>query len=198
MLRYVDDFIQRPRQNEWVLEGAGVPGTSAHSWDNTTYFSANTPSGGSRALIPGTPEHKAQRWVEYQANPDNANWSYQRWESNYEYNMRRAQIAQARVESYATTLDWGSTIQHNITLSDGSIRCLDITDFNTRQGVEFKSGRYFYRDSDILEEIRKDAILVQDGWDIEWVFEVSESVSQPLLDDLAEAGISVRIIDLTE
>ncbi len=147
-------------------------------------------------LIPGTPEHKAIRWSQYQTNPDNAGWSYERWSSNYD--MQRARIAQERVEQYARTLDWGTTVQSNISAGD-FIRRLDIVDTDLQRGIEFKSGRYFYRDRTIVEQIRKDAFLVaNENWTIEWVFEVSEGISTPLLEQLIDAGISVKIVTFVE
>ena len=36
-------------------------------------------------LIPGTPEHKTQRWKDYEANKgDNSNWTYDRWSKQYD------------------------------------------------------------------------------------------------------------------
>lgn len=81
---------------------------------------------------------------------------------------------------------------------DHSVRRIDIVDFDLTQSVKFNTSRYLYRDAQILEELRKDALLIQAGWEIEWVFEVSQGVSQPLLNDLAEAGIAVKIIEFTE
>lgn len=72
-------------------------------------------------------------------------------------------------------------------------RRLDIIDIDLRQGIEYKSGNYFYRDPDIMAELAKDKALVDSGWTIEWVFQVSDSVCQPLIDELIDAGITVRV-----
>jgi hypothetical protein len=51
MLRNVEDFIQRPRQSDWVLEGAGGHGNITRRADDLNspwilQFSSNTPFGG--------------------------------------------------------------------------------------------------------------------------------------------------------
>jgi hypothetical protein len=144
-------------------------------------------------LIPGSPEHMAQRWREYQSNPDNAGWTYERWRRNYELNQTRALDAQREVEAYAESLGWGSTSQISLNLPELGGRRLDIIDRESRRGIEYKGGNYFYRDPDIMLELAKDKALVVRGWTIEWVFQVSDGVSQPLIDDLIDAGITVRI-----
>jgi hypothetical protein len=159
------------------------------------------PSGGSADnLIPGSDAHRDQRWLDYQTNPDNAGWSYDRWRRNYELNQTRARDAQVMVEKYAMDLGWGTTQQRAIPVGDLETRRLDILDPGdpangiAPRGIEYKGGGYFYRDPDILLELKKDAYLVRvEGYDIEWVFEVTEGVSQPLIDDLIDAGIRVRI-----
>jgi hypothetical protein len=121
-------------------------------------------------LIPGSPEHMAQRWREYQSNPDNAGWTYERWRRNYELNQTRALDAQREVEAYAESLGWGSTSQISLNLPELGGRRLDIIDRESRRGIEYKGGNYFYRDPDIMLELAKDKALVVRGWTIEWVF----------------------------
>lgn len=55
--------------------------------------------------------------------------------------------------------------------------------------MEVKSGNYFSRTEDIMYEIERDKQLVKDGWDIEW--KIDGGASQPLLDELKAAGITV-------
>lgn len=69
-------------------------------------------------------------------------------------------------------------------------RRLDIADPKTQRGVEVKSGDYFSRTEDIMYEIERDKQLVLDGWDIEW--KINGNASQPLLDELKDAGIKVN------
>jgi hypothetical protein len=71
---------------------------------------------------------------------------------------------------------------------------LVIIDVVEQRGVEYKSGQYFYRDPDIMQELAKDRYLVQNsGWEITWVFEVEEGVSEPLVQELRSSGITVIV-----
>lgn len=60
------------------------------------------------------------------------------------------------------------------------------------RGVEVKSGDYFSRTEEIRSEIARDKQLVEQGWEIEW--RIEGGASQPLLDELKEAGIKVTHI----
>ena len=57
-----------------------------------------------------------------------------------------------------------------------------------RRGVEHKTGGQ-YRSPENLSEIERDKWLVEDGWNIVWVFENSKP-SKPLLEELRKTGIT--------
>jgi hypothetical protein len=134
----------------------------------------------------GTPEHKAQRWKEYQER--GGEWDYERWSKTYENNMERARKAQQAEEAYRQRLGWG---EPQVTVEvEGVPRRLDIADSATQRGVEVKTGAQ-YATQENLWEIARDEILREQGWDIRWHFE--GHVSQPLKDALDKAGIPYDI-----
>ncbi len=135
---------------------------------------------------PGSPDHKAARWDEYQARtPPEKRWSYERWSNVYEANMDRATQAHAAVNAYHAEIGWG---QREVTVDvEGEARRLDIADPGTSFGIEHKTGTQYATQSN-LWEIARDEILVREmDWNITWVFE--GAASQPLLDALTRAGI---------
>jgi hypothetical protein len=143
----------------------------------------------SQELTPGSELHKETRWQEYQDN--GGTWNYDRWSNVYDANGNRASLANEAVDAYQATLGWG---QREVTLNatvDGVdyARRLDIADVATQRGIEYKTG-YQYASQDNLWEVARDQALVQNGWDIEWVFR--DAVSRPLLDALEKAGIRYR------
>lgn len=137
-------------------------------------------------LVPGTPAHKQQRWEEYQAR--GGTWSYDRWSKTYEVNLQQARQAHQAAEAYRRQIGWGQS-EVTVRVDDqGTTRRLDIGDPDALRGIEYKTG-YITYDEAIRSEVARDAALVQQGWDIQWVFE--GRASQPLLDALREAGIPV-------
>lgn len=137
----------------------------------------------------GTPEHKASAWEEYQAR--GGEWDYNRWSKTYEANMQNANRGNAAADNYHSELGWGAreqTVKVNINGQTVNRR-LDIADVDAKMGVEVKSGNYFSRTQEIMSEIERDKELVRQGWDIEW--RIEGDASQPLLDELRNAGINV-------
>ena len=136
-------------------------------------------------FAPGSPAHKSKRWEEYQER--GGEWSYERWSKTYDNNMHRARVANQAVDDYHETLGWG---KREVTVDvEGQARRLDIADVDAMKGVEMKSGNYFSRTEDIRSEIARDRKLVEQGWEIDWVIE--GRASQPLIDELKDAGINV-------
>jgi hypothetical protein len=136
-------------------------------------------------LIPGTPEHKSDRWRRYQER--NGPWSYEHWSNVYNSNMPKASKANAAVDVYQETIGWG---KREVTVdAGGASRRLDIADERTRRGIEYKTG-YQIATPEILSEVERDAYLVESGWDIEWVFE--GRASEPLLEALQKANIKYK------
>jgi hypothetical protein len=138
-------------------------------------------------LKPGTPEHKAARWAEYQAR--GGQWSRERWGKVYDRNMVRAKIATAAEKAYQEKLGWGELSGNKPGVPvEGVERRFDIVDLPNRRGVEVKTGD-IYLTQEIAWEILRDKILVDKGWKIEWHFEGTGS--KPLLKALADAHITV-------
>jgi hypothetical protein len=139
---------------------------------------------------PGSPEHKAARWAEYQARP-NAGWSYERWSKVYDLNMKRAMKASAAEKAFHEMLGgWGKP---QVTVDvEGVPRRLDLEGPDLfagpgiRHGVEYKTG-YITLSQDIKWEVLRDSLLVQQGRRITWIFE--GTASKPLLQALDDAGI---------
>ncbi|UFH31460.1 DUF4280 domain-containing protein [Chryseobacterium sp. C-71] len=140
----------------------------------------------------GSPEHKAQAWDDYQAR--GGEWDYNRWSNTYEANMQNANRGNAAADNYHNELGWGAREQTvKVEINGQTVnRRLDIADVDAKMGVEVKSGNYFSRTEDIMSEIERDRELVRQGWDIEW--KIEGGASQPLLDELRDAGINVTHI----
>lgn len=140
-------------------------------------------------LEAGTPEHKAQRWEDYQAR--GGELDYDDWSKRYDVAVQNANKGNAAADAYHNEIGWGKrevTVKLDI---DGQTvnRRLDIADVENKMGVEVKSGNYFSRTEEIMYEIQRDKELVRKGWDIEW--RIEGGASQPLLDELKAAGITV-------
>ena len=134
--------------------------------------------------------HKATRWQEYQDN--GGSWDYERWSNVYEANMTRASAANEAVDAYHQTLGWGTrevTVDANIDGVDYARR-LDIADEAAQRGIEYKTG-YQTATQDNLWELARDQALVQNGWDIKWIFR--DTASQPLQDALTNANIKFKV-----
>lgn len=138
----------------------------------------------------GSDTHKAARWQEYQDR--GGEWDYDRWSKVYEANMTRATEANKAVDAYHETLGWGEREVTVPTEVDGVEypRRLDIADTTLQKGIEYKTGEQ-YATEDNLWEVARDKSLVEDGWDIQWVFR--DTASQPLKDALDNAGIQYTI-----
>jgi hypothetical protein len=143
----------------------------------------------SRGFEPGTAEHKAATWDQYEAR--GGDWSYERWSSVYDANQTRAAQANAAVDEYHRSLAWGArevTIDQITVDGEQTSRRLDIADTFSQKGLEYKTG-YQTATVDNMWELQRDAQLVRLGWDIEWVFR--DRASAPLLEALRNAGIRV-------
>ncbi|WP_294304165.1 polymorphic toxin-type HINT domain-containing protein [uncultured Chryseobacterium sp.] len=137
----------------------------------------------------GTPEHKAQRWEDYQARGGELN--YDDWSKRYDVAIQNANKGNAAADAYHESVGWGKReVTVEVELDGATVnRRLDIADVKKQKGIEVKSGNYFSRTEEIMYEIKRDEQLVKDGWKIEW--RIEGNASQPLLDELKAAGISV-------
>lgn len=148
----------------------------------------------SRKYEPGTPEHKQARWKEYQENPNNSKWDYERWSKVYDANITKAKHANHRRDAYHKEIGWGETEQTVQVRVNGTVytRRHDIADIQKQKAIEHKTG-YQSLNRDVSWELDRDKQLVKDGWKIEWVFD--GTASKPLVNALKEAGISVKFIN---
>jgi filamentous hemagglutinin len=102
--------------------------------------------------------------------------------------MTKATKAHEAAEAYRQQIGWG---EPEVTINvDGATRRLDIADIVGERAIEYKTG-YISKTQEILWEVERDKKLVQQGWNIEWVFEGTPS--QPLLQELRDAGIKYKI-----
>ncbi len=149
-------------------------------------------SGGKKAkskakiLCPGSDEHKAQRWEDYEGD-----WDYERWENVYDANMGKASKSHEAVKAYRDEIGWGET-EVTVNVKKGVKRRLDIADEDSKKAIEHKTGYTCLSDA-IQSELDRDAQLVEQGWDITWHFE--GTASGPLQDALAEAEIEITFKD---
>ena len=102
--------------------------------------------------------------------------------------MTRPTVANQPVIDYHGQLGWG---KRQVTVkTDLGPRKLDIADVTNSRGVEVKSG-YIRMSPEISSEIERDALLIKQGWDIEYHFAPGSRASQGLLDAAKKAGIRV-------
>lgn len=137
---------------------------------------------------PWTPEHKAQRWKNYEegcANGQNACLDFESWSNGYDGKIDLVTNANKAVDDYFNSLGWNcpaSTCRERTlsTTIDGQTlnRRLDIYDEVNLRGKEFKeySSGKVYRSEDIRSEVARDKQLLEDGQllEMEWVFKGCE------------------------
>ncbi|WP_276682436.1 hypothetical protein [Thalassolituus oleivorans] len=142
----------------------------------------------------GSPEHRAQRWEEYQER--GGKWNKDRWDKQYDINMQQANKANKAVDSYAAkhnlTEETGWKKETTITdTTSGTSRRLDIANSKTNEAIEHKTGKQ-YLSKDILSEAERDAKIMENtDWEIRWHFD--DYASKPLLSKLDELGIQYTI-----
>ena len=139
---------------------------------------------------PGTDAHKKIRREMYELI--GGTLEYPAWESIYNSNVQRARKANAIVAAEQQRLGWGKTEQ-TVSTGRGEVRRLDIADIGRRRGIEVKAyeSGTIYASEDILDEVRRDAKLVRQGWSIKWVL-IDTEPSGPLLQALGDARILVE------
>ena len=143
----------------------GAAETAAHGISPAGVASTIGPKSTGR-LQAGSPEHKAQRWAEYEAR--NGELTYEQWNRVYEWNMTRATKANAVVDAYHQRLGWG---RREVTIDvEGVPRRLDIADAAARRAREVKGG-YQSLKPETQWEILRDQILREKGWDVRWHFD---------------------------
>ena len=141
-----------------------------------------------RELIPGTPEHKAQRWKDYQAR-DNASWSYERWSKQYDINMRNASYGLSRERKYREVFGGESRVLK----TDFTLRQIDIA--NGTSLKQLKIGKVSLTKQAKID-IQKDDWLMDEGYDVEYILE--KGASKPFLNALDENNIPYTIGSLLD
>ena len=150
----------------------------------TTSIESVTP----KELIPGTPEHKAQRWKEYQAR-DNAGWSYERWSKQYDINMENASYGLSRERKYREVFGGESRVLK----TDFTLRQIDIADGTSLK--QLKTGKVSLTKQAKID-IQKDAWLIDEGYHVEYILE--KGASKPFLNALDENNIPYTIGSLLD
>lgn len=144
---------------------------------------------GEPKLIANTPEHKAARWAEYQAtnavNPKM--WSEERWNKQYDTNMRNSSYGLSREREYATEMGAISkTLKTPLTY-----RQIDMYVADERHCGQLKTGKMNLTKQAKLKDIPKDAELVKAGFSVEYILE--KGASKSFLTALDEAGATYKI-----
>jgi hypothetical protein len=128
-------------------------------------------------LVSNTPDHKAERWLEYQSR--GGKLRYESWSRIYQQNMERARRSHRLVEAHIAQLGWGKSQVVRTPFGDsGPRRILDIAEeaplidpLTGRRvlirAVEHKEG-YITMSDAIRAEIRADKQLARDGAQISW------------------------------
>ncbi len=182
--QWLREQLNKMLEGKHHFEKSGASGTAANQIKNTRVQEVASPKDLPSSLKPGSAEHKAQRWKEYQERTGGKGWKYEHWSKNYDQNMQRAKNSHTAVDSYHKQLGWG---KREVTLEvDGEVRRLDIADVTTQRGIEHKTG-YQAATAENLSEIARDKKLADQGWDITWVIE--GKASKPLLEALKNAEI---------
>lgn len=135
-------------------------------------------------LKAGTPQHKAQRWKDYQAK--NGKWSYERWSKQYDTNMKNNSHGLGMEKAYRDKLGGVSkTLKTKHTN-----RQIDIYKPKEKYLGQLKTGKqYLTKQAKI--DIKKDAWLVKEGNQVEYILE--KGGSKPLLESLKKNRIDYHI-----
>jgi RHS repeat-associated protein len=139
-------------------------------------------------LKAGSEEHRTARWAEYQAR--GGKWSQERWNTQYEANMSNPRVGLDREALYREALGG----ENKIVQTPYGQRQIDVMLARDRHMVQVKSGPESLtttgRSANTLA-IQKDAWLVKQGYEVEWVLE--KGGSKPLLKALEDAGIRYHV-----
>jgi hypothetical protein len=157
---------------------------------------SQTPAPGPKPVAPpatkpgaaGSPEHKAQRWTDYQARmKDNPKaWSKERWEKQYDTNMKNNKFGLSREADYRAQLGGVSSTQK----TPFTNRQIDIYQPDQDYMGQLKTGKVSLT-KQAIEDIKKDAHFVKDGINVEYILE--KGASKPFLKALDDAGIKYTI-----
>lgn len=150
---------------------------------------AQAGSTGKRKLVAGSDEHKAQRWLDFQArNAAKAEpWTYERWEKQYHTNMRNTSVGLAREAEYRQALNAESkTIKTPLTQ-----RQIDMYIGDELYCGQLKTGKMGLTKQARTEDLPKDGELIKAGYQVEYILE--KGGSKPFLTALDRIGASYKI-----
>ncbi|WP_252513667.1 hemagglutinin repeat-containing protein [Xanthomonas arboricola] len=153
-------------------------------------------SADAKARFPGSAEHKAQRWEDYQArnSGNDKSWDYERWSKQYDVNMQNSSGPLTREAEYRAAIGG----ENRVIQTPYGPRQIDAFVDDSKLLVQVKTGpeslttinsKLGARSNEMA--IKKDAYLVQNGYQVEWILEAG--ASKPLLNALENAGIKYRI-----
>jgi hypothetical protein len=139
-------------------------------------------------LKPNTPEHKAQRWKDYenrmQDNPKK--YSYERWSKQYDTNMKNAKFGLSQEQVYRNKFGGKSeTLKTKFTN-----RQIDISKTDELYAGQLKTGKVSLTKQAKIDII-KDEWLVKQGYNVEYILE--KGASKNFIDALNNAGINHKI-----
>ncbi len=165
--------------------GGGRPQPATASQEVAPAASAQAPAARKPGkLVAGTPEHKAQRWKDYKRA--GGPWSYERWSKQYDTNMRNVTHGLSREGAYRQRMGGVSeTIKTPYTN-----RQIDISIRDKGYLGQLKTGKVSLTEQAKID-IRKDADLVKQGYEVEYILE--KGASKPFLKALDDAGIGYKI-----
>jgi hypothetical protein len=143
-----------------------------------------------RPLEPGTKAHKDIRRKMYKLA--GGDLPPETWNKVYDANVERANKANEAVAAEQQRLGLGKTEQ-TVKVGKGETRRLDIASIKSKKGIEVKEYETgtIYRTEDIESEVRRDAQLVKQGWDIKWIL-IDTEPSEPLRKLLLDSGIRIE------
>ncbi|OXA82335.1 hypothetical protein B0A58_00220 [Flavobacterium branchiophilum NBRC 15030 = ATCC 35035] len=139
-------------------------------------------------LKPNTPEHKAQRWKDYENRmKDNPKkYSYERWSKQYDTNMKNAKFGLSQEQAYRNKFGGKSeTLKTKFTN-----RQIDISKTDELYAGQLKTGKVSLTKQAKIDII-KDEWLVKQGYNVEYILE--KGASKNFIDALNNAGINHKI-----
>ena len=182
------DALQTGQVPPSVAEGAGFTRIFVASRDGTLDG------------VRGNPDnpHRVESWQQYLDSGRTRGYAH--WARGHDVNQTQATRAAKAVAAYHQTLGWGRT-EVTVHVEINGIqyaRRLDIADNDPTvlKGIEVKIGypTLTTGEKGHAWEVARDKALVENGWDIQWVFrDLTKRPSQNLLDALDEAHIGWTI-----
>ena len=135
-------------------------------------------------LKANTAAHKAQRWKDYQDR--NGKLNYEKWSKKYDTAMKNNSYGLGREKSYREAMGGVSKMEK----TKHTYRQIDIAKPKEAYLGQLKTGKH-YLTKQAKIDIKKDAWLVKQGYQVEYILE--KGGSKPLLEALKKNGIDYHI-----